>query len=198
MSERARWLGWRPLRIALPAAILLVAGVMAARPEDKPSEPPAALVPPPPEDAALAKVYAVLDRHCAHCHQSGRLQIPRAAKDFANILELDAIARTPTLVRPGTPDASRLYTQMLAREMPYDFYHDGVGEEPAAEDVQIVRDWIQALPPRPALSTCADRQPIAQSAIDEAIASHLQALPPSGARRCASFRWRTCTMPACR
>jgi hypothetical protein len=108
-------------------------------------EPP---VPGPPSAPVPAAAYAVLERHCARCHQAGRSQQPVPVKTFANILALDEVAGNPALVRPGVPDASPLYTVMLRRAMPPDVVP---GEKvaaagPSAEEVQAIRDWIGGLP----------------------------------------------------
>jgi hypothetical protein len=110
-----------------------------------PQEPP---VPAPPSGLGPAAAYAVLERHCARCHQSGRLQHPPPAAIFANILALDEIAGNPALVRPGVPDASPLYTVMVRRAMPRDIQprDKSAAAEPSAEEVQAVRDWIDGLP----------------------------------------------------
>ncbi len=102
-----------------------------------------------------AKAAAVLETHCARCHQAGRLTSDGKPNLFRNILDLEAIARDPSLVRPGLPDGSPLYTAMLRRSMPPDRQgDDGAWTGPTADDVQAVRDWIDALPVR-ASGTCS-------------------------------------------
>lgn len=131
----------------------------AAEPEAAPS-PTAERVPPerallPPADPQAAEAFKVLDAHCARCHQGGRLKRPAPAK-FGNILRLDEIARDPALVRPGNPDASRLYTYMLRRLMPYDVHQEHTADnEPTPEEIQTVRQWISRLQPTP---VCQDRR----------------------------------------
>jgi hypothetical protein len=122
---------------------------------------PAPAGPPPParpvaqaSDPAAA-AFAVLDRHCARCHQGGRLDIPAPAAAFGNILRLKEIAASPYLVQPGNPDGSRLYTSMLRRVMPPDVPADAPSAAPSAAEIAAVRAWITGLPPRPA---CPDRQ----------------------------------------
>lgn len=102
------------------------------------SEPP----PPPPApldetalpaDPLAAKAHAVLDRHCARCHQAGRLATEALpAGGFGNVLALSALARNPALVVPGEPDASPLYQQMVARQMPTDVLRRPPSREAAA------------------------------------------------------------------
>jgi len=104
-------------------------------------------VPGPPQDPAAAKAYAVLDKHCARCHQSGKLKVPLPARPIANVLDVSALAANAAFVRPGAPDVSRLYTVMLGRDTPHDQLADG-GEEPTADELRAVRDWIQGTPDR--------------------------------------------------
>ena len=112
----------------------------------------------PPADPTAAAVYGVLEKHCARCHQGGRLRRAAPAAGFGNILRLDEIAALPHLVQPGNPDASRLYVMMLRRLMPIDMFGEGPSEPaPTAEDIAAVRSWISGLPPR---SQCLDRRPV--------------------------------------
>jgi hypothetical protein len=187
------------LRAAVPVAVLLAAGSIAAQTEDpsadRSARQTALLVPPSPQDPAAAKAYAVLDQHCARCHQTGKLKHPRPAGNFANVLDLAALARNSALVRPGTPDASRLYTLMVAREMPYDTSHDQGGEEPTPEEIQVVRDWIQELPAG-ADAGCRERARLEPGAIDAAIAKSLEG-QPEGRRKDARFVTMTHLYNAC-
>ena len=141
-----------PPAIATPPA--------AAEPRAAP-EPPAARSPRPiviPSDPLAAKAFAVFDTHCARCHQDGRLKRPAPAAGFGNVLRLDEVAAEPTLVRPGNPDASRIYTHILRRAMPFDIHQEqAAGDEPSAEQMQAVRAWISALPPA---KGCPDRRQI--------------------------------------
>ncbi len=147
-----------------------------------PASPPP-LVPEPPATALAAKAYAVLDTHCARCHQTGRLKIARAAKPIANILSLDELSADPALVRPGVPDASPLYTIMLRRHSPLlgpDIWPP-IGEELTASDVQNVRDWIQDLPAfKP--GTCPGRPPITPAASSAALEAAVAAIPAEKAK----------------
>jgi hypothetical protein len=97
-----------------------------------------------PADPVAAKAFAVLERHCARCHQDGRLTRPTAAANFRNVLRLDQLVLDPRYVRPGNPDGSRVWTHMMRRLMPYDVFqqHTG-GEAPTAEEILAVRDWIE-------------------------------------------------------
>ena len=153
-------------------------------------------VPPPPQQVGAAKAYAVLERHCARCHQDGRLKDGLAGRDLANILALDEIARDRALVVPGVPDASRLYTSILSRQMPSDVFHtqgagQGSSEEPTGDEIQALRDWINELPqaaavaPVPAVpqGTCAGRAPVSADVVGETIARAVSLAGPELARQ---------------
>ena len=141
-----------------------------------------------PAEARASKARGVLKAHCARCHQTGRLKIARPAGGFGNVLDLDALARNPSRVRPGLPDASRLYTLMYRREMPHDRRkRTAKGARPYAKDVQAIRDWIAGLaqPKLPASSplvACKGRVPIHPGAVTAAIARDLTEVSPDVAR----------------
>ncbi len=134
----------------------------------------AVAVPAPPADVRAAKAYAVLDSFCASCHQTGRLTIPAPARPLANILALDEIALEPTLVKPGIPDASPLYTIMLRDHATID-----LANEPQADAIQSVREWIEDLPRD--LGRCR-RRPIEQATVARTIAAKLAATPAASAK----------------
>ena len=130
--------------------------VAPARPKASAENPPPPRPIVAPADPIAAQAFAVLETHCARCHQGGRLKRAAPAVAFGNILRLDEIARDPVLVRPGNPDASRLYTHMLRRLMPFDVHQEqSGGAEPMAEELAAVRTWIARLEPVPA---CRDRR----------------------------------------
>ena len=113
--------------------------------------------PTPPSDPAGRAAFGVLERHCSRCHQEGRLvNRPRPAKSFGNILRLDEIARSPHLIIPGRPEQSKLFRQVIAKEMPYDFHYE-LADVPAVEDadVTILRDWISQLGAQPQVQSAA-------------------------------------------
>lgn len=116
-----------------------------AQAQPQPATPP----PPPPPQAEprAAGARAVLARHCARCHAHRPLLTGAAPPaGIHDILALDDLARDPTLVRPGEPDASLLYQQMIARQMPSDVLREGKpGEAPDAAELRAVRDWIASL-----------------------------------------------------
>ncbi len=160
-----------------PASVVPPAGgtpsAATVQPASQPAspEPPAARPPRPietPADPVAAKAFAVLDTHCARCHQGGRLKRPAPAAAFGNILRLDEVAADPALVRPGNPDASRLYTHMLRRLMPFDVHQEmAAGVEPGADEMHAVRAWIRGLPPA---KGCPDRRLISAEDIARLLA----------------------------
>ncbi|MBS0241962.1 MAG: DUF4384 domain-containing protein [Proteobacteria bacterium] len=114
-----------------------------------------------PADPAAAAAYAVLEKHCARCHQGGRLNRAEPAAAFGNVLRLDELASLPHLVLPGNPDGSRLYSMTLRHLMPIDA--NGVSPaaaEPSRAEIAAIRTWIANLAPRP---QCRDRRPVATS-----------------------------------
>ena len=73
----------------------------------------------------------MLDKHCARCHQEGRLiDREKPAKNFGNILKLDEIAANPHYVLPGNALGSKLFRQIADREMPYDVIYEGDARYP--------------------------------------------------------------------
>jgi hypothetical protein len=107
---------------------------------------PAAPPPPAPNGVAATKAYAVLQRACAGCHQAPRADRTPAAGGLGNILDLSALSREPSLVRPGIPDDSRLYTRALERHIPLDIFSGSNADDLAPNDVEALRDWIKDLP----------------------------------------------------
>lgn len=133
----------------------------------------------PSADPLQQRVIEVLDRHCARCHQWDRLAGRVAAEGgLANILSLEEVANTPALVSRGAPDASPLYQQMIARQMPSDILrHGSPGEGPSVEELRAVRYWIERLEPR----RCEDRVPLTPAALGEAMRLWLEQAGPQRA-----------------
>ncbi len=109
-----------------------------------------------PADPRAAKARAVLESHCARCHQRNMLRQPAPAKDLGDILDLDRLASDSGLVIAGNADASPIYTLMLRREMPFDVAQGtSKADGPTADEIEALRDWIEALAPRPV--SCSHR-----------------------------------------
>ncbi len=180
--------GWRSARLALTLlalTLLVAAGLASASAQTAPplaSDPPAAAAPQAPgpapgaakasdiaaapEDPTAAKVYALFERHCARCHQAGKLDTKLPARRIGNILNLDALATDRSLVRPGNPDGSRLYTVLQSRQTPHDFPVDEIG----GGELDAVRQWLQTVK---ADQSCQGRTPVTRTAITDAIRSAL-------------------------
>jgi len=123
-------------------------------------------VPPRPEEPRAAKAYDMLGTYCARCHQSGRLERPLASGGLANILAIDDLARDPVLVKPGLPDASRLYDVLETRHAPLDVFTGGpVAAEPQPDDIESIRGWIRDLPA--SVQTCSARHPVRPDDMDK-------------------------------
>ncbi len=138
--------------------------------------------PPPPVDVVAAKAYGMLERSCASCHQWGRLAGRAPDASIANLLALDEIARDPSLVRPGVPDASRIYNVALTRELHHAALNDPAAPIPTPLETQALRDWIAELPPQPA-DRCGGRSPVSQAQVGAMIATALETMSPERARQ---------------
>lgn len=120
----------------------------------------------PSVSPVATRALGVLDRNCAGCHQSGKLELAAPAGGLGNILNFDELARDPTLVVPGRPDASKLYNRMLGGHRPDDVYGlASGGRAPSPDDIEAVRDWIDSLDAKPA---CATRRTITSAGIETA------------------------------
>ena len=132
-----------------------------------------------PADPVAKAAFDALEKHCARCHQDGRLTGGRLrpAKNFGNVLKLDEIARTPALVAPGNPDGSRLFNQIANKEMPYDLYYEAATDAPevAEGDVKALRTWIETLGATTA-AACESRTFVGNDEIVRTIADDLEKL----------------------
>ena len=139
---------------AVAMALLMPGAGAQTSPAAKPVTDPAVAA----TEAVAAKARAVLDAHCATCHQAGRLAGLTPGRAIGNILALDDLARNPSLVQPGNPDASPLYLSMLTRRMPPEPTERATRKEvPSSADLDAVRDWIERLPRD---LGCSARKPI--------------------------------------
>ena len=123
------------------ASLLLLTTSFSAYAED----PPAIYKPANDVEAAA---QAVLDKHCARCHQIGKLvKKEKPAKGFGDVMQLDQLAVNPDRIVPGTPDASKLFQAIANKQMPYDVYQGGDFEKPTPSDVEVesLRTWITEL-----------------------------------------------------
>lgn len=101
---------------------------------------------------------------------------------IANILALEEIAQNPSLVRPGEPDASTLYQQLIARQMPSDVLRHGApGEAPDAAEIRAIRAWIRSLNGRTINDECPQRTPLTREILATTVSRWLDAIGPERA-----------------
>jgi mono/diheme cytochrome c family protein len=100
----------------------------------------------PPPASAAAKAFNVLATYCAGCHQAGRSVGGSPRGDLDDILDLAALAREPSLVRPGQPDASALHRLLMQ--------HPRLRRTPGAHEIEAV-DLDRRTPQAP--GDCGDR-----------------------------------------
>ena len=133
-------------------------------------------LPPKPDGLIAERAASVLEKHCARCHQWNALA-DRSTSDggIADILALDRIAGDPSLVRPGEPDASPLYQQLISRQMPADVLREGrEGAEPEPAEIRAVRAWIKGLDGAPPSAACAARQPLSSASLATSMTKWLE------------------------
>lgn len=168
---------WQSIGVLAWGAVALLwlatpAASQDAVPEDMPRQAVAAFqplpplsVPQPPAGIAAAKAYAVLQTACARCHQAPRSEGPTPAGNLGNILDLAALAREPSLVVPGMPDASPLYVRMLDRHRPETMFSGAHEADLTLSDTEVIRDWITELPRN--VRSCSNREPLSQAELTE-------------------------------
>lgn len=199
MRQQARWMAWgwqaAAASVWLSASMAYSALAQAQNPVPPPApaaepapetpgpENPALVVsksgpqdvkiPSRPDDPRGAKTYTVFEAHCARCHQAGKTQLPLASGGLANILALDELPRHPQTVRPGIPDASRIYDILVTRHAPLEvFTGQPDGDEPTPDDIESVRDWIKDLEPETA--GCRERTPVRPSDVEALVRDALK------------------------
>src|SRR5262249_12477269 len=99
-----------------------------------------------PNDPVAKKAFEVLEKHCARCHQEGKLtEREKPAKNFGNVLKLEQIASDPHYILPGNPQGSKLFKQIIDKEMPYDVIYEGASPDITADEVLALEAWIKSL-----------------------------------------------------
>jgi hypothetical protein len=101
-----------------------------------------------PGDPVARAAFDVLDKHCSRCHQDGKLTArERPSKNFGNVLKLDEIAANPHFILPGNPFGSKLFKQIVDKEMPYDVEYEGETKYPkiSPEELKALEAWIVSL-----------------------------------------------------
>jgi Domain of unknown function (DUF4384) len=103
---------------------------------------------PVPADPIAKAAFDALTKNCSRCHQEGRLdpsKAERPKKNFGFILKLDQLAADPHYVLPGNPDGSKIYKQIVDKEMPYDVVYEGASPDISADDIKAISTWIASL-----------------------------------------------------
>jgi hypothetical protein len=129
-------------------------------------------------DPVEIAAQATLDKHCSRCHQVGRLEnLKKPVRGFGDVLQLDKLVLNPNLILPGNPEGSRLFQQVVNRNMPYDVYMEGA-DKPSVSDADILtlRTWIEAAGKRQA-DACKMPKAYAANDIIEVIFRDLSKLP---------------------
>lgn len=124
-----------------------------------------------------ASALDMLEKHCARCHQDGRLGSKlKPAGRFGNVLQLRDLASNSHFVKPGNPDASLLFNVIAEQKMPYDVFQDFVEPAPTAptaSEVQALRAWIESLG-QAAVASCETRKFVTNNDVVSAVAADLQ------------------------
>jgi hypothetical protein len=104
---------------------------------------------PVPTDPAAKAAFDVLGKHCARCHQRGRLvDLQKPESGFGNILRLDEITTNAKLIVPGDGHNSYIVQQIVNEKMPKDYFEIGTTKEhPSAEEIDALVAWIDGLGP---------------------------------------------------
>ncbi len=133
----------------------------------------------PPDDPVAKAAFDVLDKHCARCHQEGALSArERPAKNFGNVLKLDEIAANPHYVLPGNPFGSKLFKQIVDKEMPYDVEYEGETKYPSVtpDELKALETWIAQLGTKSA-AACDARQFVSNEDVLNLVVGDLSKLP---------------------
>ncbi len=88
----------------------------------------------------------ILEASCSRCHQVGKLaKRKEPAKNFGNILDLEALIRDKKHVIAGNPDNSKIWKSMMDGTMPYDVFNgDYEAHSPSVDDMEKIAEWIRA------------------------------------------------------
>jgi hypothetical protein len=143
-----------------------------------------------PADPIAKAAYDVLDKHCARCHQDGKLAgRDKPAKNFGNVLKLDELAANPNFVLPGNPFGSKIFKQIADQEMPYDVIYEGApGGGVSEAEIKALEAWIKGLGDKTA--SCTTRKFVSNKDVIGFIAADLEAQPK---QRAKSTRYLTLT-----
>jgi hypothetical protein len=125
-----------------------------------------------PADPLGKAAFEVLNKHCARCHQVGRLvEREKPASGFGNILKFNEIDTNAKLIVPGDGHASYLVQQIVNEKMPQDYWDLGTTKEhPSKEDIDALVAWIDNLG-KTVVASC--RPPISNKDVVSLIAKDL-------------------------
>ncbi len=147
---------------------------------------------PEPTNEVESAAFKALDKHCARCHQVGRLEDRRkAASGFGNVLHLAEMAKDPSFVVPGNPDNSEIVKQIASGNMPYDL-KDGsniFAPTPKDDEIAAIRTWISSLKDTGTIA-CKGRDFISNDDVVKLVAADLEKQPD---HRVATTRYITLT-----
>jgi hypothetical protein len=132
-----------------------------------------------PTDPVEKAAFDVLDKHCARCHQDGKLSSrERPAKNFGNVLKLEEIASNPNYILPGNAFGSKLFKQIVDKEMPYDVAYEGDTryENVSEAELKALEAWIQQLGTKSA-AACGERKFVSHEDMIGLIAADLDKQP---------------------
>jgi hypothetical protein len=109
---------------------------------DPPTPEPKKVDPPVPEpkkeiipELVFKDVFPVLRKHCTDCHGAGKAQ---GGVDVTTIAKIMTSKSKETMLTPGMPDKSRLYTTIIDGEMPKDNK-----TKLSDKELMLLRDWIR-------------------------------------------------------
>ena len=133
-----------------------------------------------PSDPVAKAAYDVLEKHCARCHQTGKLsqkdldgiehKRENAASNFGNVLQLEEIASNPHYVLPGNAKGSRLFTEILNEKMPYDWANaQGKFDPVSPDELAALEKWIDGL-----RKTCDPKQFVSHTDMINLIAADIE------------------------
>jgi hypothetical protein len=125
-----------------------------------------------PTDPLAKAAFEVLNKHCARCHQVGRLiDREKPAHEFGNILKFNEITTNVKLIVPGDGHASYIVQQIVNEKMPQDYWELGTTKEhPSKEHIDALIAWIDGLG-KTVVASC--RPPISNRDIVSLIAKDL-------------------------
>ncbi|WP_284316575.1 DUF4384 domain-containing protein, partial [Labrys miyagiensis] len=129
-----------------------------------------------PTDPIAKAAFDVIEKHCSRCHQAGMLTArEKPAKNFGNILHLDEIAADPHLIQAGNPEGSKIFQQIINKEMPYDvnYEFDTTKPEVTQADIETLRTWIKSTGDQEA-AACSGRKFVTSADIIADITADLQ------------------------